>query len=181
MALEFAMMAQAAGAAAVAVHGRTAAQLYQGQTDRRLLPRLVKALRVPVIASGDIFTSAAARDYLDAGAGAVMIARGARGNPWIFAQTSALLTQGQALAKPSLVEVIDVAEEHTRRLHELYPWRLASMRRHLAWYFKGMPGSSALRHSAQSCATLDDYLLLFTRLRSRVAHEESVAVGGETP
>jgi nifR3 family TIM-barrel protein len=154
---DFALMAEEAGVAAVAVHGRTAQQMYRGKADRSVIDCVAKALRIPVIASGDVYTQADIQDYFSRGAAAVMVARGAQGNPWIFSP---------AIAPPSLEARLAVAWEHTSRLYELKPDKLVSMRRHIAWYFKGLPHAAALRRSLNSCVTLQDYEKLFEELRS---------------
>jgi nifR3 family TIM-barrel protein len=151
VAVDFARMAESCGVAAVAVHGRTARQLYHGQSDRALVARVKQAVSIPVIASGDVFTRDDICDYQERyGADAVMVARGTRGNPWIFSEH-----------EPSLEERVRVAHEHTAGLARLAPKRLASMRRHVAWYFKGLPHAAAVRRAAQDCESLQDYEALF--------------------
>jgi nifR3 family TIM-barrel protein len=153
-AVEFARMAESCGVAAVAVHGRTARQFYHGQSDRAVVARVKQAVSIPVIASGDVFTREDIRDYQERyGADAVMVARGARGNPWIFFDR-----------EPSLEERVRVAYEHTTGLARLAPKRLASMRRHVAWYFKGLSHAAAIRRAAQDCENLQDYEALFEQI-----------------
>lgn len=156
IACDFARMAESCGVAAVAVHGRTARQLYHGTSDRELIARVKQAVTVPVIASGDVFTVEDIRAYReDFGANAVMVARGARGNPWIFAAQS---------GEPSLEERVRVAHEHTVGLAQLLPHRLASMRRHVSWYFRGTPHAAAIRRAAHDCVSLQDYEALFEQI-----------------
>jgi nifR3 family TIM-barrel protein len=154
-AVDFALMAEASGAAAVAVHGRYARQMYRGESDREIIARVKEAISIPVIASGDVFTSADIQHYReDCGADAVMIARGVRGNPWLFAGI-----------EPTLEERVRVAGEHAALLARLLPYRLASMRRHIAWYFKGTPHAAAIRREAERCVTLADFEALLVRIR----------------
>jgi nifR3 family TIM-barrel protein len=161
-AVEFARMAEASGAAAVAVHGRTARQLYHGSSDRAVVARVKQALGIPVIASGDVFTFADILSYReDYGADAVMVARGARGNPWIFAAGK---KPQAAEGGPSLAERVRVAHEHTTGLAQRFPHRLPSMRRHISWYFKGTSHASAIRRAAHDCRTLLDYEALFEQI-----------------
>ncbi|MDR1713899.1 MAG: tRNA dihydrouridine synthase DusB [Coriobacteriales bacterium] len=149
-AVEFARLAEASGAAAVAVHGRYAMQYYHGPADKQLIGQVKQAVRIPVIASGDVFSSADANYYLqEQGADAVMAARGAQGNPWLFAGY-----------QPQLAERVAVAREHALGLAELLPRRLASMRKHIAWYFKGTRQATEIRRAVQVCRTLEDYLML---------------------
>jgi nifR3 family TIM-barrel protein len=153
-AVDFAKMAESCGVAAVAIHGRTARQFYQGKSDRELIARVKQAVSIPVVASGDVFTRDDIRDYREEwGADAVMVARGARGNPWIFASV-----------KPSLEERVRVAHEHTIGLARLAPYRLSSMRRHIPWYFRGTPHATAIRRAVHDCGDPRDYEALFEQI-----------------
>ncbi|HBT94982.1 MAG TPA: tRNA dihydrouridine synthase DusB [Coriobacteriia bacterium] len=146
-AVDFARMAEICGVAAVAVHGRTAKQFYTGTSDREIVARVKQAVRIPVIASGDVFTESDIRFYLDdCDADAVMVARGARGNPWIFAGK-----------EPTVEQRVMIALEHTEGLAELLPARLPSMRKHIAWYFRGIPHVADIRRAVNDCITVDDY------------------------
>ena len=154
IAVEFALMAQSCGVAQIAVHGRTARQQFHGTSDRELIKRVKAAVAIPVIASGDVFCAEDIRSYLeDFDADAVMVARGAQGNPWIFAGR-----------KPPLEERVAVALEHAQGLSQLLPHRLASMRKHIAWYFKGCDHASAIRRAVQGCVSLTDYEALLDQI-----------------
>ncbi|MDR3037513.1 MAG: tRNA-dihydrouridine synthase, partial [Coriobacteriales bacterium] len=110
-----------------------------------------QAVSIGVIASGDVFSAQDVRSYReDFGADAVMAARGAQGNPWIFV--------GQ---EPTLAQRVQVAREHTVGLAQRVPHRLPSMRKHIAWYFKGTPHATSIRRAAHSCVTVSDYERLF--------------------
>ncbi|MCL2136246.1 MAG: tRNA dihydrouridine synthase DusB [Coriobacteriia bacterium] len=165
-AVEFARMAEAAGASAVAVHGRWAVQLYTGQADKSLIGRVKSAVLIPVIASGDVFGVSDVVSYFDGqGADAVMVARGAQGRPWVFAQVKAALTgSAKEPAEASLPERLSIAKEHTLRLAEVFPHRLAMMKKHIAWYFKGTAQASAIRSKVNLCSGLSDYLALFEQI-----------------
>ncbi len=147
--LAFALMVEEAGAAAVTLHGRTAEQLYRGEARRDITEQVASQLSIPLIASGDVFSHEDVREYRERGAFAVMAARGARGNPWLFAHR-----------QPSLADICAVAREHTVRLFELEPHKLVWMRKHFAWYFKGTPGAVHVRTAVQSAVTLTDYLTI---------------------
>ncbi len=138
-----------AGAAAVTVHGRTAEQYYKGAAHRGIIDCLASQVDIPVIASGDVFSQEDIHEYLNRGASAVMVARGARGNPWIFSGY-----------KPDFAEVVAVAREHTKRLYQMDSRKLVWMRKHLAWYFKGTPGAVSVRTAVQSAVTLEEYLAI---------------------
>jgi len=153
-AVAFAQRAEQCGVAAVAVHGRTAQQFYHGRADRALIGRVRQAVTIPVIASGDVFTPDDIRAYFEEqGADAVMVARGAQGNPWIF-----------SASEPTLEERVRIAWEHTEGLHGCQPQRLASMRKHVSWYFCGVSHAATIRRLANDCVTLLDYQALFEQI-----------------
>ncbi len=154
IALDFAKMAEQCGVAAVAVHGRTAKQFYHGESDRETAARVKQAVSIPVIASGDVFSQKDIDYYLDnCGVDAVMVARGARGNPWIFAGI-----------EPTIEQRVNIAIEHTKGLARLLPNRLPSMRKHIAWYFKGMPHAADVRRSVNDCHSTEDYIALLNKV-----------------
>ncbi|NLG10715.1 MAG: tRNA dihydrouridine synthase DusB [Coriobacteriaceae bacterium] len=159
-AVEFAKMAESCGVAAITVHGRSARQLYQGESDRAVIARVKEAVSIPVIASGDVWTPADVHDYLQVQkANGVMVARGAQGNPWIFARALALLNGNTTFADTpvTLAERITVASEHLHKLALRFPLRLPTMKKHLSWYFKGMTHASAIRRAAHSCSSVTDF------------------------
>ena len=147
--LAFAKLMACSGAAAITLHGRTAAQFYTGIANKDAVATLARHLDVPVIASGDVFSYEDMQEYLQSGASAVMAARGARGNPWIFANHA-----------PSLEEIVSMAKEHTQRLYDWEPRKLVWMRKHLAWYFKGTPSAVRIRTAVQKAVALEDYLAI---------------------
>jgi nifR3 family TIM-barrel protein len=165
---DFARMAEQCGACAIAVHGRSAQQLYRGSADRNAVARAAAATGLPVIATGDVFTRRDADAYFtDFGASAVMAARGAQGNPWIFAAEREGGPPGTAEREsgpPGTAERVAVARRHARALHDIMPKRLASMRKHFGWYFKGSPQAAAVRRSLNECRQLEDYLALLDSL-----------------
>ncbi len=146
-AVEFARVMEAAGAAAVCVHGRTRQQFYHGAADWDVIARVKGAVRVPVIGSGDIFSAADVRAMFErTGVDAVMIARGAQGNPWIFREARALIDTGSELDPPTALERVDMAREHARALVVFGgEHAVTRMRKHVGWYITGMPGASRVR------------------------------------
>lgn len=166
-ATEFARAMEQAGAAALAVHGRTRNQFYKGHADWDVIARVKSAVGVPVIGSGDIFSAEDALRMLDVtGADAVMVARGAQGNPWIFREARALIDTGVPLPPPSPIERVDMAVAHGRALHEFAGREAVSrMRKHVAWYFSGMPGATYARTRVNECRDYQELEALFAEYR----------------
>ncbi len=147
-AVEVAKAVEAAGARAVAVHGRTAKQLYGGQADWSIIQRVKEAVSIPVIGNGDVSSPDDARRMLqETGCDGVMVGRAALGYPWIFREISHYLKTGEKLAPPDYRERLEVAVEHLRMLVEdkgEYTG-VREMRKHAGWYVRGIPGAAELR------------------------------------
>lgn len=147
-AVEIAKIIEASGGAAVAVHGRTREQYYSGRADWDIIRQVKEAVSIPVFGNGDVFTPEdALRIEEETGCDGVMIARGARGNPWIFRQIREYRESGRILEKPSRMEVARMVLCHAELLIE---WKgeytgIREMRKHVAWYTAGYPNSSRLR------------------------------------
>lgn len=141
-AVRVARIAEAAGIAALAVHGRTRDMRYAGEAEYETIAAVKQAVNMPVIANGDIDTPAKARFVLDAtGADALMIGRAAQGRPWIFREIAHFLAAGTTLPEPPVGEVRDVLLGHVRALHAFYgePRGVRIARKHLGWYAKDRP------------------------------------------
>ncbi len=158
-AVEVAKIAEANGAAAIAVHARTREQYYSGKADWECIRKVKEAVSVPVIGSGDVFTPQDAKRLLgETGCDAIMIARGARGNPWLFEQIGTYLKEGILLPKPEFGEVKEMILRHGALSVE-YKGEfigIREMRKHVAWYTTGYPGSSKLRNRVNEIETLED-------------------------
>lgn len=166
-AVELAKIAQNCGAAAVTVHPRTREQYYSGTADRSLIKKVVESISIPVIANGDIFSAESAREMLDfTGAAAVMIGRGAQGNPWIFAQTEELFSTGKVTTSPSPKERISMAMEHITLLCTLKGEYVGirEARKHASWYIKGLSGAAALRNKINTATSLDEMSSILNEL-----------------
>ncbi|MDR0271785.1 MAG: tRNA dihydrouridine synthase DusB [Clostridiales bacterium] len=155
-AVEMARIAEECGASAVAVHGRTRDQFYTGRADWSAIAEVKSAVKIQVIGNGDIFTPEDAAEKIKL-CDALMIARGALGNPWIFSRSKAFLETGILPPPPSNDEIIKTALRH---LHSVE--NCIEMRKHLCWYTKGMPGSAEARrkiNNAKSKNEMEDILL----------------------
>ena len=147
---EMAYIAQESGAAAVAVHGRTREQYYSGKADWSIIRRVKESVHIPVIGNGDILTAAdAVRMREETGCDGYMIARGAQGNPWIFAQILHEWETGKPLEKPALQEMADMMLRHARMQIEFKGEYVGirEMRKHAAWYTAGYHGASHVRRA----------------------------------
>lgn len=166
-AVEFAQMAEEAGAAAITVHGRTRTQMYSGNADWDIIRRVKSSVSIPVIGNGDIFKPEDAKRMMEeTGCDGVAIARGAKGNPWLIKRTVHYLETGELLPEPDLQERKRVILRHAGLMSEYKGERMAmpEMRSHLAWYTAGIPGSASLRNEMNSVNHMEDLLLLIDRL-----------------
>ena len=162
-AVEFARMAQDAGAAAITVHGRTRQQFYSGKADWDIIGQVKRAVSIPVTGNGDIFCAQDAVDMLSrTGCAAVMVARGALGNPFIFREILHLFHTGETLPAATPQERMETLLRQARIAVAAKGERIAmrQMRKHAAWYFKGFVGAARLREAAVQLETLDDLIRL---------------------
>ena len=147
-AVEMAELAEKAGASAAAVHGRTRQQMYSGSVDFDIIAQVKKAVGIPVIANGDIKDEQSAAIMLEkTNADAIMIGRGALGNPWVFSKINAYLDECRVLPEPSITQKMAVMLKHIQKIIE-YKGEYTAMREarhHAAYYTKGMRGGAKLR------------------------------------
>lgn len=158
---EMARIAEAAGVDAVAVHGRTREQFYSGNADYAAIAEVKRAVRIPVIVSGDIRRPADLKRALEiTGADGVMIGRGAQGNPWVFPQLIHWLRTGEELPLPTPAQRAAVLLRHLDLLisHKGDYIGIREMRKHAAWYTRGLPGSAELRERFNRAGTRDEFV-----------------------
>lgn len=170
--LDAGRIAEAEGAAAVALHARTAAQRYSGTADWDEIARLKQHVRtIPVLGNGDIYDASDALTMMAAtGCDGVVIGRGCLGRPWLFAELSAAFTGSPPPTPPTLGEVADIVRRHGQLLaaHFGEDKGMRDIRKHIAWYLHGFPAGSELRRALAMVKTLDELDCLLERLDADV-------------
>ena len=165
-AVEFAKAMEKAGTAAVAVHGRTREQYYSGKADWDIIKEVKKAVNIPVIGNGDITSPQTAKamfDYTDCDA--IMIGRASEGNPWIFKRITHYINTGELLPEPTNREKAETVIQHAKMLIDFKGEYIGvrEMRRHLAFYTKGMPQASAMRAEINTVMNMNDIEFLVNK------------------
>lgn len=165
---EIAKIIEQAGAAAIAVHGRTREQYYSGKADWDIIRQVKEAVSIPVIGNGDVFSGVSAlRMRRETGCDGVMIARGAQGNPWIFSELLEYERTGRMPKRPTPEEIRDMMLRHARMQIEFKGDYLGirEMRKHVAWYTKGLKGSARLRDEINKTESYEELSkLLYERI-----------------
>lgn len=165
--VEIAKRVEDAGAAAIAVHGRTRQQYYSGQADWDAIRRVKEAVSIPVIGNGDVDSPKKAEQLIkETGCDGVMIGRAVRGNPWIFREMIHYFSTGELLEKPSSREVREMILRHARAQINLKGeyTGIREMRKHVAWYTAGMRHSAALRRESNQIGSYEELEKLLGRL-----------------
>ena len=168
-AVEIAQLAEAAGLAAVFIHGRERNQFYKGFVDYKIIARVKKSIRIPVIASGDIWSAQHAKKMFDeTGCDGILVARGALGNPWIFKEIEALLRHQRPPAPPTTAEIIEIILKHLNLMIAEHGEKNAVplMRKFVGWYLKGKRFVRPIRQKINSTKTKTDFLNLIEPLRT---------------
>ena len=165
-AVEIAKIAEASGISALAIHGRTREQYYSGKADWDIIRQIKENINIPVIGNGDVFEVEDAIRMLDqTGCDAIMIGRGSQGNPWIFKRINHYMKTGEILPEPTLEEKITTALKHFGLAIEEHGEYVAvrEMRKHIAWYLKGLKGSAKLRDEINK---IESYEEVVNRLKA---------------
>jgi nifR3 family TIM-barrel protein len=177
--LDAGRIAEAEGAAAVALHARTAAQRYSGSADWEQIALLKQHVRtIPVLGNGDIYDASDALTMMAAtGCDGVVIGRGCLGRPWLFAELSAAFTGSPPPTPPNLAEVADIVRRHGQLLtaHFGEDKGMRDIRKHIAWYLHGFPAGSELRRALAVVRTLDELDSLLDRLDGTVPFPDAAA------
>lgn len=158
-AIEVAKIIENSGAAALAIHGRTREEFYSGNADWDIIKKVKENINIPVIGNGDIFCSEDAKRMIEyTNCDAVMIGRGARGNPWIFKNTVALLNNNEILEEPTDITKVKMCINHLELLCKFKREDIAvkEMRKHIGWYVKGMKNSTDIRVKVNKINTKND-------------------------
>lgn len=166
-AVEMARIAENCGARAVTVHGRTRDQFYSGKADWEIIREVKEAVSIPVIGNGDIWSPHdCVRMFAQTGCDAVMIGRGAQGNPWIFSRTAEYLKSGVLPPEPSIEDRIRMIKRHLRMLIELKGEHtgVLEMRKHIAWYIKGIRNAAHMRETIFRLSTESEILTVLDGL-----------------
>ncbi|MGN0470527.1 MAG: tRNA dihydrouridine synthase DusB [Acutalibacteraceae bacterium] len=166
-AVEVAKICESAGADAITVHGRTREQQYMPSADWDIIAQVKRAVKIPVIGNGDVTSAESAAKMIEqTNCDLVMIGRAALGNPWIFSEISRLIGHDRPSLPVSNAEKISVLLRHIIKLCE-YKGEYNGMRearKHVAWYFKGMPNAAAMRKEAGELETFDDLIELCKKI-----------------
>lgn len=174
-AVEIAKVCEEAGASAICVHGRTRSQGYSGKADWNVIRDVKNSVKIPVIGNGDVTTPEKAKEMLDfTGCDAVMIGRGALGNPWLIKNT-VLYLEGKNYSLPTSIDKINMCINHLKMLASLKNEKVAvlEIRSHIGWYLKGVKDSSDIKNKVCSMSKLCDILHVLEKFREEINEKES--------
>jgi nifR3 family TIM-barrel protein len=169
---------QCAGGKAISLHGRTRVQMYEGKANWDIIREVKQSVDIPIIGNGDVQTPQDAKRMLEVtGCDGVMIGRAALGNPWMIYRTVKYLETGELMGEPSAQEKIDVCLLHLDRLIRLKSEHIAvrEMRKHAAWYLKGVSGNAKVRNAINDCNTREELVMLLNGLVEEI-EEKSVQI-----
>ncbi|MEH7115178.1 tRNA dihydrouridine synthase DusB [Neobacillus niacini] len=180
-AIKNAQAVERAGGQAVALHGRTRVQMYEGTANWDIIKEVKQNLNIPLIGNGDVQTPQDAKRMLEeTGCDGVMIGRAALGDPWMIYRTVQFLQTGKLMGEPSIREKVDVCTLHLDRLIALKNENIAvkEMRKHAAWYLKGVKGNAKVRNAINECNNRDDMVALLNDMVVEIEEKESQVIVG---
>jgi tRNA-dihydrouridine synthase B len=176
-------IAQEAGIRAIAIHGRTRADQYQGSAEYDTIADVKSRVSIPVIANGDITSPQKAKFVLDyTKADGVMIGRAAQGRPWLFREIEHFLATGELLPPPQVTEIHAILRGHLADLYDFYGEQtgVKIARKHIGWYTKGLVGASHFRHAMnqlqsveEQMAATDEFFLGYAAANDRLTYKEA--------
>ncbi|SHF07428.1 tRNA dihydrouridine synthase DusB [Caloramator proteoclasticus] len=169
-AVEFAKMLEDCGVSAIAIHGRTRSQMYEGKADWDIIKKVKESVNIPVIGNGDVVTCQDAKRLLEhTNCDAIMIGRGALGNPWIFKKVVTYLKEGIILDDPNPQEKIELAIRHLEMMYEFKGQRgVIEMRKHIAWYLKGLKNATVIRDMVNRIEAKEEIIKLLESYKGTI-------------
>lgn len=184
-AVEMAQMLEKAGVSAIALHGRTRSQMYEGKADWSIIKEVKQAVRIPVIGNGDVATPEDAKRMLDeTGCDAVMIGRGALGNPWVFERMNHYVNTGELLPEPSPKERIQMCIHHSEELIASYEdeeMAIREMRSHAPWYLKGLHHANRVKAQLSQIKTIEEMKNILHNYELDLIQHEAITAKGDIP
>lgn len=158
VATEVAKIAEECGVSAITIHGRTRSEYYSGKANLEIIRKVKESVNIPVIGNGDVVDEISAKEMFEkTGVDGIMIGRGSFGNPWIFREIKYYLETGEFLDKPKNTEKLEIIKEHINlAVEQKGEIAIKELRKHIAWYVKGLKNSSEFRNNINKIETKEE-------------------------